>query len=235
MQIYKYHAVASTQDLAKEYLKKGHRKAAFIAKTQTSGYGKRGRIFYSPAFKGIYLSIAIPSFKLDSAHSGLLTLAIGVKVVHVLQALVPQNALQLKWVNDIYLKGKKIAGILAEKTKDGLVIGLGVNIAPYSFPKEIADQVGSLNLENFDFDQISKNLVQAIKQATELYLDPAFLMEYRTRSYLTNQEVTLKIGHASVTGTVIDIDDQGRIVIASSQKIKAYSSGEVTKVNMKSH
>lgn len=231
MQIYKYHAVTSTQDLAKKYLSQEQEKAAFIAETQTAGYGKGGRIFYSPIHKGIYLSLALPGFKLNYERAGLLTLAIGVEVVQVLQRLLPTAKLQLKWVNDIYLNDKKIAGILTEKTKDGLVIGLGVNIVSYSFPDEIAGHVGSMNLNSFNSDKISKDLIQAVSHATDIYLNSAILTRYRRLSYLTNKEITLKLGHREVTGKVLGIDNQGRLVINSSKKVKAYASGEVTKVD----
>lgn len=231
MQIYKYQKVASTQDLAKKYLEgKNSVNAAFLAQEQTAGYGKRGRSFYSPSNTGIYLSIAFPRFKLNLMYAGLLTLAIGVAVVHVLQQQFPSNKFRLKWVNDIYLNDKKVAGILTEKTKFGLVVGIGVNISTTDFPTEISDHVGSIMKENIASDQVSRHLIQAITKATKTYQDSKFLDEYRKLSYLDNKEITLKMGHRKITGQVITIDDQGRIVVAHQGRISSYSSGEVTKV-----
>lgn len=234
MQIYKYQTVASTQDLAKKYLEeKNKRDAAFLAQAQTAGYGKRGRSFYSPSKTGIYLSLALPNFRLNLKHAGLLTLAIGVAVVHVLQKRFPSNKFRLKWVNDIYLNDKKVAGILTEKTKFGLVIGIGINISTTNFPDEIANHVGSIVKENVITEQISEQLIKAVVQATKTYQNAGFLDEYRELSYLDNREITLKIGHERIAGKVITVDDQGRIVVAHQGKISRYSSGEVTKVEFK--
>lgn len=231
MQIFQYQTVASTQDLAKKYLaEKNKENAAFIAQEQTAGYGKRGRSFYSPAKTGIYLSVALPNFKLDVNHASLLTLAIGVEAVHVLQDRFSSNDFRLKWVNDIYLNDKKIAGILTEKTKFGLVIGIGINISTTNFPNEISNHVGSIIKENIATDLISKQLIEAVIQATKIYQSIDFLNKYRKISYLHNKKVTLKIGHQRITGQVVTIDDQGRIVIKDQNTVHHYSSGEVVKV-----
>ena len=231
MQIYQYQTVTSTQDLAKKYLEeKNKENATFIAQEQTSGYGKRGRSFYSPAKTGVYLSVALPNFKPDSDHAGLLTLAIGVEVVKKLKDVFSLNDFRLKWVNDIYLNDKKVAGILTEQTKFGLVIGVGINISTTDFPNGISDHVGSIAQKNFDADQVSKKIIDAIIQATKTYQNPAFLNEYRAISYLNNKKVTLKIGHQHVTGKVITIDDQGRIILLSQNTLHSYSSGAVVKV-----
>lgn len=233
MQIYEYRKVTSTQDLAKKYLEeKNNKNAAFIAQEQTAGYGKRGRSFYSPAKTGIYLSIALPDFKIDLNYAGLLTLAIGVSVVHVLQKQFPANDFQLKWVNDIYLNDRKIAGILTEKTKLGLIIGIGVNITTTSFPNSISNHVGNITQGDVDNNQISRKLVKAIIQATKTYQNAKFLDDYRELSYLKNKKVTLEAGRKHITGRVVTIDDQGRLVIDYQNTLRRYSSGEVIKVEL---
>lgn len=233
MQIYEYRKVTSTQDLAKKYLEeKNNKTAAFIAQEQTAGYGKRGRSFYSPAKTGIYLSIALPNFKIDLNYAGLLTLAIGISVVPVLKKQFPANDFQLKWVNDIYLNDRKIAGILTEKTKFGLIVGIGINITTTSFPSSISDHVGNITQSNVDNNQISRKLVKAIIQATKTYQNAKFLDNYRELSYLKNKKVTLKVGRKHIIGRVVTIDNQGRLVIACQDTLRRYSSGEVIKVEL---
>lgn len=234
MQIYQYQTVTSTQDLAKRYLaEQSNKNAAFIAQEQTAGYGKRGRAFYSPAKTGVYLSVALPNFKIDPKHAGLLTLAIGVEVVRALKIIFSSNDFRLKWVNDIYLNDKKIAGILTEKTKFGLVVGMGVNVTTSNFPNEISDHVGGITQGSFEITQVSKKLIKAIMQATKIYQNTNFLDEYRAISYLNNKKVTLKVGHQHIVGRVVTIDNQGRIVIACQNALYKYSSGEVIKVEVK--
>lgn len=235
MQIYKYQKVTSTQDLAKKYLaSKAQEIAAFIAQEQTAGYGKRGRSFYSPAKTGIYLSVAFPNFKFELEQAGLLTIAIGIAVVHTLQEQFSSCEFRLKWVNDIYLNDKKIAGILTEKTGLGLVVGIGVNISTTSFPKNISKHVGSIIQVDYAFEDMNEQLIQAIVQAVKTYQNPKFLDEYRKISYLKNRVITLKINHHYVTGRVVTIDDQGRLVINCQNTVHRYSSGEVVKVELDS-
>ena len=233
MQIYKYRKVTSTQDLAKKYLaNKAQEIAAFIAQEQTAGYGKRGRSFYSPAKTGIYLSIALPNFKFKLEHAGLLMIAIGVAVVHILQEQFPSYEFRLKWVNDIYLNDKKVAGILTEKIGLGLVIGIGVNIFTASFPKNISNHVGSIVQADYAFENMNEQLIRAVVQAANTYQNNKFLDEYRKISYLKSKVITLKINHHYVTGRVVTIDDQGRLVISCRNSTRCYSSGEVIKVEL---
>ena len=75
MRKYFYQTVNSTQNIAKEYLKKGNLDIAyFTANEQTAGYGKRNRYFYSPAKQGIYLSVALPGFNVINKNIDLLIL-----------------------------------------------------------------------------------------------------------------------------------------------------------------
>lgn len=73
-------------------------------------------------------------------------------------------------------------------------------------------------------------MIEAVIQATKIYQSIDFLNKYRKISYLHNKKVTLKIGHQRITGQVVTIDDQGRIVIKDQNTVHHYSSGEVVKV-----
>lgn len=92
MLVYRYDQVESTQDLAKDYLKNKNKKiAAFVAQSQTNGYGKQGRFFYSPAQTEIYFSIAFPNFEIVQDKINLLTPCIATYVVDVLRKFYPQK------------------------------------------------------------------------------------------------------------------------------------------------
>lgn len=145
MKKYVYQTVTSTQDLAKAYLKNGGLEiACFLANQQTAGYGKRGRHFYSPADQGLYLSLVLPKFHFIKAKMSLLTPAVAMAIVEQLAVFYPDKDFVLKWVNDIYLDGKKIAGILTERLVKGLVIGVGINSAEERFPVQLQSKAGSL-------------------------------------------------------------------------------------------
>lgn len=231
MQFFYYQVVKSTQDLAKEYLIKQKEAAAFIARGQSAGYGKSGRDFYSPENKGLYLSVALPDFTLKKIKQNLLTPAIAVEVVKVLKQNFSRRNFQVKWVNDVYLNGKKVAGILTENTLYGLVVGIGINVAIQDFPEDLKQKAGSIQV-NFDFKELGSQVINAILEATKTYQTGAFLPMYRKFSNLIGKKITLKLGKQVVRGRVIDFDDQGRIVLEAQHRRFSYGSGEVTKVEI---
>ena len=93
----------------------------------------------------------------DITHAGLITTAAATAVVGAIKKLTGLEA-QIKWVNDVYLNGKKICGILTEAVSDFesgqiqyLVVGIGINCSTRKFPKELAGTGGSLAEENEPF------------------------------------------------------------------------------------
>ncbi|RVU70335.1 MULTISPECIES: biotin--[acetyl-CoA-carboxylase] ligase [Lactobacillus] len=220
----------STQDCAKEYLQVHRENAVFIAEKQTAGYGKQGRSFYSPKDTGIYFSLALPDFNFLESKKSLLTPAIATAIVKVLAAEFPQLPFRIKWVNDLYLHGKKIAGILTEKVANDLVIGVGINLTTSHFPENLRSKAGSITQDQVNRDRLTKELFLAVKSATTHYLDLSFLELYRQKSLLLQQMVTLKLGRQKITGQVVAIDDQGKIGLKNNSGVHYYSSGEVVKV-----
>ena len=233
MKIFTFDQVTSTQDLAHNYLKQHLQKAAFVANSQTNGYGKQGRNFYAPANTGIYFSIAIPNFNLNQEKSELLTPAIATALVETLNIFFSHINLQLKWVNDIYLNNKKVGGILTEFSSKGLIIGIGINISTKSFPKELQSKAGSITEHDFNRKELVEALIDTVDNATINYDTCEFLPKYRHLSCTINKNVTLKIGKKEIHGFATNINDQGELVVESNGKLHSYSSGEVIKVESK--
>ena len=233
MKIFTFDQVTSTQDLAHNYLKQHLQKAAFVANSQTNGYGKQGRNFYAPANTGVYFSIAVSNFKLNQEKSDLLTPAIATALVNTLNVFFPLITLQLKWVNDIYLNNKKVGGILTEFSSNGLVIGVGINISTQSFPEELHTKATSITKEEFNRMELIDSLIEAVNNALITYQSGEFLPEYRHLSCTLNNNVVLKIGKKEIHGLAININDKGELVVQSNNEIHSYSSGEVIKVESK--
>lgn len=231
MKKYVYQTVSSTQDLAKAYLKDGGLEGAcFIANQQAAGYGKRGRHFYSPANQGLYLSLALPKFHLVKEKTSLLTPAVATAIVGQLENFYPDKNFALKWVNDIYLDRKKIAGILTERVAGGLVIGVGINLAEKKFPNELKTKADSLHDPDFKGKDLSSRISKAILRACRSYRTGEFLPEYKKLSLVINKKVTLQLGKEKIAGHVLDIDQNGRLVLQHDRKVDHFSSGEVIKV-----
>ena len=123
---------------------------ALLAEAQTAGRGRQGRSFYSPSGTGLYMSLMLrPEMELSQAP--LLTSCAAVAVCEALESLGDVHP-GIKWVNDIYLAGRKICGILTESgidTRTGrlsyVVVGIGINLRTPEgdFPEEIRSVAGS--------------------------------------------------------------------------------------------
>lgn len=206
-----------------------------IAKEQTAGKGRLGRSFCSPKDTGLYMSILLrPKFSAEEAL--FITTAAAVAVSEAADALTGAET-KIKWVNDVYLKGKKICGILTEASMDfesgGLnyaVCGIGVNLTVNRLPKELEQIAGGiLNEER----ELRGALAAEILTRFFFYYDrlPAldFLSEYRRRSLLIGRKIGFFQGGKEYGGTAVDIDERARLVVRlDSGELTALSSGEAT-------
>lgn len=119
-----------------------------VASEQTAGRGRQGKSFYSPKGSGIYMTIALPA---EDIPSGIVTLTCRVGIA-VSKAIDDEFGCHtgIKWVNDIFLAGRKICGILCEAVSgeggkpSHILIGIGINISTEEFPDDIKGSAGSV-------------------------------------------------------------------------------------------
>lgn len=217
-----------------------------VSESQTGGRGRMGRSFYSPSGSGIYMTLALRP-DLDVSRSVLMTTAASVAVCRGIREVLGLEC-TIKWVNDIYLKGKKVCGILTEGITnfetglvDALVIGIGINyrIPEGRFPKELEEIAGTLLNEDFPSGHSpSRNqLVGSIADHLISLIDDLdsreFMKEYRQRSQVLGKEIRFvdgtQRGGRSQEGTVVDIDNNGGLIIRTRDGDKIIlNSGEIT-------
>ena len=137
-----FHTITSTNDVAKEMAKNGAPQGTVVvAGQQSSGRGRMGRSFSSPAEKGVYLSVILrpncPAQKLMT-----LTCAVGVAMCNAVEQVAGVRP-KIKWINDLILENRKLGGILTELcAEQGIVtyavVGVGINCdqAAQDFPPE---------------------------------------------------------------------------------------------------
>lgn len=158
--------VDSTNNFAKsiENLSVPH---VVVSKEQTNGRGTKGRSFYSKKDKGIYLSIVYaPKGQIDTEN---LTTEIGKAVASVLSKY-SKDTPYTKPINDVYINGKKVAGILTEADTIGLgkfskiIIGIGINLFEQNFPDEIRDIAGFIDNPsyNFTYEEVLEDVINRI-------------------------------------------------------------------------
>lgn len=212
--------------------------AVVVAEEQTAGRGRLGRTFYSPAGAGVYLSVVLrPRLQADAAQY--LTCAAAVSCAQAIEAVTGEEAL-IKWVNDIFCRGRKVAGILTEGVVDmesgrfeHAVLGIGVNVKPPTdgFPHDIADVAGAVLGDHTG--AIRCELAAAIlARFWDVYRrmeDPALYDEYRRRCFLLGQPLVVRQGASRVRARAVDLTPDFKLVIELPDKSRReLPYGEVT-------
>ena len=236
-----YSELASTNALTKEKAVAGAAEGAVtVADTQTGGRGRFGRTFFSPAGSGIYMSLLLrPKFKAEEAT--MITAAAAVAVAEAIEAVTGVEA-RIKWVNDVYFRGKKVCGILTEGAFDmesgGMeyaILGIGVNVAAPNggFPGELAERAGAV----FDGaappagtrSRLIAEILRRFRAYYEKLTDRLFIKAYQARSFLIGQELDVIAGDSVRTARALEVDDGCRLVVRFDDgTVKALSSGEVS-------
>ena len=232
--------IPSTNAALKEMAKNGAPTGTvLIANRQNSGYGRKDRSFFSPN-GGIYMSILL---RPDLAASDALTLTTtaAVAVADVIRQQTQQEA-QIKWVNDVYLEGKKVCGILTEAalTPDGrldyAILGIGVNLfTPQNgFPKNISHIAGSVYPRGTEQKcQRSAFVVALLQRLSELLpqcTTSAMHAAYCRASFLPGRMVTvLREDAPDADAVVLGIDHQYRLQVRYADgRIESLFTGEVS-------
>ncbi len=215
------------------------------AREQTAGRGRQGRVWTAPEGKALlYSAILRP---LDERHL-LLPLSVPLAVCAAAEALRPDVECQVKWPNDVWLEGRKLAGVLIEaKPQEGwAVIGVGLNlaIAPEEFPPDLRRPATSLFAATEEGRGKSRRSLRAVAPAGRppslstaaealgrqldrwVWASPdEVLAEWRRRDGLRGREVSWEDG----SGVAGGIDDRGNLVVVvpSGERV-LLGAGEVS-------
>ena len=169
MKILEFEKIDSTQKKAKELAQK--EKAPWLvvlAKEQTKGRGRKGNIWYSPK-GGLYFSVILPQIDIDNLQ--ILTFLASFVVAKTIKENFKLEPF-IKLPNDVYLKGKKVAGILTEnlicnKKVKISIMGIGVNTNLDKFPKELKEKATSLKIElgkEVDNQKILREILKGLQE-----------------------------------------------------------------------
>lgn len=216
--------IGSTNDYAKEKRMDGE-ELVVTAKKQTGGRGTKGRSFVSDE-GGVYLSTLRFYKNFPAKDSFKIMAGAAVAVCETLRfyGLKPQ----IKWANDVFVKGRKICGILIENTLSGdkissSVVGVGLNVNN-TFDGELVDIATSLFRETgkeIAVEEVTERLIQ------ELAKDRT-IEEYRSYLGFMGERVLLIFGDERVPATLLFVDDVGRLHANIDGEERVLSSGEVS-------
>lgn len=220
---------ASTNTDARRWLQSGAAHGSLVAADrQTAGRGRLGRSFAS-ADGGLYMSVVIKS----DLPAGVLTTLCAVAVRRAIRELTGRTA-DIKWVNDLQLKGKKICGILCEGVWQGdrllgVIAGIGLNICQKTFPEGLRDIAASLYpdgcspVSSAQFcAAIWKEIFSLLPQA------PGHMAEYRRACVTLGQHVYWENAAGRHEGLARDVDDTGALIIETAEGPVTLAAGEVS-------
>ena len=231
--------LVSTNTTARELAAKGAGHGTLVlAEHQTGGRGRRGRSFCSPESTGLYLSMILRS-PLPMEKVVLTTSAAAVAVCHAVQRVTGRE-LSIKWVNDLFYKGRKCCGILTEAAADmetggldHLVVGVGLNLCPPEggWPEEIKDIAGSLfeSGEHPDRQMLAAAIADELLDLFEALPDTSFMEEYRARNLVPGRDIQILQNGESRPAHADFINDEGHLMVTlPSGEAEEISFGEVS-------
>ncbi|MDD4690204.1 MAG: biotin--[acetyl-CoA-carboxylase] ligase [Eubacteriales bacterium] len=230
IKVFTYDTIDSTNDEAKRYLRAGlDANALFISCEQTKGRGRQGKMFYSPKNTGLYMSVVLIGDKIPSTL--FITTAVSVIVSNAIEGCCGVSPL-IKWVNDLYLRDKKICGILTEAVRDGngeiigVIVGIGINVNTDFFPDEL-DKIATSVGCDADYNKlaaiITNKLICGELDNNKLYID-----DYKNKSMVIGQEITYFRNNTEYCGKAIDINSDGALIVQTNDGLVSLDSGEIT-------
>ncbi|MFB9329613.1 biotin--[acetyl-CoA-carboxylase] ligase [Paenibacillus aurantiacus] len=238
----------STQNIAHKLAEEGAEEGTLvIAEQQTSGRGRMGRAWVSPAGKGIYMSMVLrPSLPLQFAPQ--LTLLAAVALCRALKELVPVE-IGIKWPNDLLINGKKISGILLESSAEDerirhviMGIGISVNLTIEDYPSELAEIATSLRIasgEIVDRASVVGAFVKQFEHLYRLYLKEGFATIqslWEALSVTLHKPAKLMTPGGVVEGVPVALTESGALLVrlADGSELPVFSAEAVRPLDSRS-
>ncbi len=231
-EIIKLETVDSTNDYLKRLVKKGESKPKIvISDIQTNGKGTKNRSFVSEK-GGIYLSILLPYF-----DASFITPMTAVAVSDTIDKFATEKT-KIKWVNDIYLKNKKVCGILCESVysdfcdKPFIIVGIGINL--FKPEKDFAAKIKNIAISIFDYEDkaVKERFVSLLINNFLFYFNgldkKTFLEKYRNNNLVIGKRVKVFYDNKEREGIAVEVDSECRLKVKFSEsEEKLLSSGDV--------
>lgn len=214
-------ALPSTQDEARRWLEAGEDVHGVVvrAASQSAARGQRARD-WSSGLGGSYQTLIVREAGLahPSPPQAAVVLALG--LAQTLQRYGVQVG--LKWPNDLYYRGKKLAGVLVEAVQGHLLVGVGLNVA-----NEVPE--GAVGLRGWDVEGAHMVVLEGLQEGLADLADPSFRLPdaYAPFDLLLGQALELRVGGAVQAGTGAGVDAQGRLQVRAQEGLMSYASARL--------
>lgn len=234
--------VDSTNRRAREQCLRGAKEGAVVlAESQSAGKGRLGRQWQSPAGANLYASIILrPS--ISAAIAPQIPLLAGVAGANALARATGLDA-RLKWPNDIFVHGKKVAGILSEMEAEGLrtrfiILGVGVNVnwPKEDIPPDLRETATSLRAEagrEFPRAEVAAEFFEELEREYGLFLKEGFSSrlreEWNRLSWVNQKWATITVMEKKFEGQVLGLDTDGALLLRDGEgRTQRFIAGDVS-------
>ena len=207
------------------------------AENQSAGRGRGANQWWSA--KGSLTFSVVVDFQeigLSSEQKPLLPLLTGMAILRACRLALPDGDLSLKWPNDVFLDGRKLAGILIEvpsQSSDGAVVGVGLNVnnrfadAPQELQSTGIAMAAHWAMEHPRIE-ILRSFLQCFEElAKSLSAGQSFLDDWPKYCLLTGKEVTLQAGATQVTGVCRGVDESGALLLQVGAEQQRFFGGVI--------
>jgi BirA family biotin operon repressor/biotin-[acetyl-CoA-carboxylase] ligase len=235
-----FQETASTNDVAERLARDGVKEGIVVfAESQTKGRGRLGRKWTSPPKRGLWFSVLLrPDLRPQEATR--LTIA---SVTALARAIRAQTGVvpQIKWPNDILLRGKKVAGILTEMGAETdrvkhIILGMGVNVnhTAGDFPADLRKIATSLKLEtgdSVDRPALAAVILRELDRDYARACSPKFAAladEWEAQCVTLGRNVTIHVGDRTIAGRAEALDDDGALLVRTQHgRLERIIGGDV--------
>lgn len=236
LKIVDFDTLPSTQDELRRRLEAGDAVHGLVVRAacQTAGRGQRARDWQARR-GGSYQTLAVRDPLLPPVLGGgsgrsilqpyaALALAVG------LAEVLPRYGVQvgLKWPNDLYYRGKKLAGVLVEAVQGHLLVGVGLNVA-----NEVPE--GAVGLRGWDVEGVHMVVLEGLQRGLAHLADASFRLPdaYAPFDLLLDQALELQVGETVRAGTGAGVDAQGRLRLRARGGVTSYASARLLRFSLR--
>jgi BirA family biotin operon repressor/biotin-[acetyl-CoA-carboxylase] ligase len=208
---------------------------ACLAEYQTQGRGRRGKQWLSPYASGICLSVKY-RYSNPNIPLNCLSLALSVSIARFLYTLGIHDV-AVKWPNDIWWQGRKLAGLLVEtrlinKGCYDIVVGIGLNVRiPHVDIEQAWIDLQTILPQPVSRNDVASHLIEVILLTMQHYEQHGFhpyLADWQRFDFLRGKKIKLLTTNGTITGQVYGINEHGALLVKVGQTVKPFYSGEVS-------
>ena len=184
------------------------------ARAQNAGRGRRGRLWFSPVNENVYMTLTL------APPEERYPIIAGVAVRAAIAGLVPDQAVAIKWPNDIIISGKKVCGILCETRGPITAMGIGVNVNQQAWPKDLEHRACSLkqySAHGFSINKVIEMVSEHLCTWIDVFRSQGFAPvrgEFLCHGLLEGYEVFNEKGQRC---TIVDLTMDGHLIIKEGE------------------